>query len=701
MGSQSATVAKQSSSQLVGHSARNAPASGPLTPFAEEQAFVPPGAGALPRSVVKIAAGGPSEPNPSRSLRLMPLSFPLQRKLAIGETHDPLESEADRMADRVLRMTNPAAPVASSSAPPTLQRKCACQGTGSQCKECDEAQHGKKLHRKAASAQTAASSHEAPPIVHDVLRSPGRPLDSATRAFFEPRFGYDFSKVRVHADTRASKSAQAVNALAYTVGRDLVFSAGRYSPDTTEGRRLLAHELTHVTQQNGAEVPSASSGLAGFPDKARGAQHSRSIVNVGSPDSGQTSVKPDRPVAPAPVRGVGVQLARSWNDCGAERDCPQRQSGERARAAAATLQVGTLDAPESGEIVSHFNIGSSSLRGLSGNPTWKSFVSMITAEDSRWEILGFSDCEGGTERNEQLRLHRAQAVLHALPPAAQAKIDRAIAAPLTDCVGENFVEWDRSLNRSVLFRRTAETITFPADPVAVTLPSCICGPDVTAQVAAAAASIVTTFAGLSSDHKDAACNALDSYEPVSLNPPLTIGAIAWDIPELHNHAWIPKNYRPTCATKTTDKHCGLNDKGEAANFSVQIAQQCYYSGSVNYVIFGTMCKLCADYYLSVPLINTGYARFTRAAMKNLIDTYKGTGFSGLATPSSNFGSSVAWADSGYDGWPTGGSLPPGDCSCGPLCPTPYSGPSFHVNWFPIEFHTGGPRMKERQKRSNK
>jgi len=119
MGSQSATVAKQSSSQLVGHSARNAQPSA-LAQIAEEQHSVPPGAGALPRSIAGIAAGGPSEPNPSRSLRLMPLSFPLQRKLAIGETHDPLESEA--MADRVLRMTEPAAPVASSSAPPTLQR---------------------------------------------------------------------------------------------------------------------------------------------------------------------------------------------------------------------------------------------------------------------------------------------------------------------------------------------------------------------------------------------------------------------------------------------------------------------------------------------------------------------------------------------------------------------------------------------------
>jgi hypothetical protein len=88
-----------------------------------------------------------------------------------------------------------------------------------------------------------------PSIVHEVLRSPGQPLDAAARAFFEPRFGHDFSQVRVHADGRAAESARAVNAFAYTVGRDVVFGAGQYGPHTHHGKRLLAHELTHVVQQ--------------------------------------------------------------------------------------------------------------------------------------------------------------------------------------------------------------------------------------------------------------------------------------------------------------------------------------------------------------------------------------------------------------------------------------------------------------------
>ena len=82
--------------------------------------------------------------------------------------------------------------------------------------------------------------------------SPGCPLDGATRAFMEPRFGHDFSEVRVHADAAAAESAREINALAYTVGRDIVFGDGQYAPQTLPGQKLLAHELTHVRQQSSA-----------------------------------------------------------------------------------------------------------------------------------------------------------------------------------------------------------------------------------------------------------------------------------------------------------------------------------------------------------------------------------------------------------------------------------------------------------------
>jgi hypothetical protein len=127
-----------------------------------------------------------------------------------------------------------------------LQRKCACGGSSGSTGACAECRK-EKLQRRAAGQD---GSSAAPAIVNDVLRSPGQPLDAATRAFMEPRFGHDFSRVRVHADAKAAESALAVNALAYTVGRDVVFGAGRYAPGTLEGDKLIAHELTHVAQQS-------------------------------------------------------------------------------------------------------------------------------------------------------------------------------------------------------------------------------------------------------------------------------------------------------------------------------------------------------------------------------------------------------------------------------------------------------------------
>jgi hypothetical protein len=135
-----------------------------------------------------------------------------------------------------------------------LQRKCACGGTPGPTGEC-EACRKKRLQRKIDNREPNES--DAPPIVHDVLRSPGQALDLQTRAFMEPRFGHNFANVRVHSDARAAESARAVNANAYTVGRDIVFGNGRYCANQRDGQRLLAHELTHVVQQRGQPLATA------------------------------------------------------------------------------------------------------------------------------------------------------------------------------------------------------------------------------------------------------------------------------------------------------------------------------------------------------------------------------------------------------------------------------------------------------------
>ncbi|MEI2579941.1 eCIS core domain-containing protein [Scytonema sp. PRP1] len=128
-----------------------------------------------------------------------------------------------------------------------LQQKCACGNVAGLTKQCSECQRKNlTVQRRAANQQDGS---EVPPIVHEVLNTSGQSLDRDTRTFMESRFGHDFSNVRVHTDAKAAESAQAVNALAYTVGRDVVFGAGQYAPSTKTGQKLLAHELTHVVQQ--------------------------------------------------------------------------------------------------------------------------------------------------------------------------------------------------------------------------------------------------------------------------------------------------------------------------------------------------------------------------------------------------------------------------------------------------------------------
>jgi hypothetical protein len=130
-----------------------------------------------------------------------------------------------------------------------LQRKCACGGTPGPTGECEACRQRREAAMLQRSASHASVTNLAPPLVHEVIAAPGQPLDTATRALMETRFGHDFSGVRVHSDAKSAASARAVNAQAYTVGTHLAFAESHYQPATAAGRRLIAHELTHVVQQ--------------------------------------------------------------------------------------------------------------------------------------------------------------------------------------------------------------------------------------------------------------------------------------------------------------------------------------------------------------------------------------------------------------------------------------------------------------------
>jgi hypothetical protein len=220
-----------------------------------------------------------------------------------------------------------------------LQRACACggiPGPDGECASCRE----KRLQREAAASGPAL----APPIVHEVLAAPGRPLDASMRSFFEPRIGYDLGSVRVHTDERAHASAQAVGATAYTVGPDVVFSSGAYAPGTHRGRSLLAHELVHVAQQRARPVTAGDPVEIGHPESPlereaddgaahavsdRAAATERSTTSVLQREVRDPATRGSPPPAPAPapappttfvcgpdvtpqVRGVVAAVRSAW-----------------------------------------------------------------------------------------------------------------------------------------------------------------------------------------------------------------------------------------------------------------------------------------------------------------------------------------------------------------------------------------------------
>jgi hypothetical protein len=157
----------------------------------------------------------------------------------ISHPDDKYEQEADRVADGVMRLLEPSPPR---------------QGVEAE----KELLPSEPLVQRRAIADCGGS--EVPPMMHEVLRSPGQPLEPQPRAFMESRFGHDFSHVRIHTDSQAAETAYSVNARAFTIGRDVVFGAGEYAPGTLSGNKLLAHELVHVLQQGGGGRTAISGG---------------------------------------------------------------------------------------------------------------------------------------------------------------------------------------------------------------------------------------------------------------------------------------------------------------------------------------------------------------------------------------------------------------------------------------------------------
>ncbi|MBE9514412.1 MAG: DUF4157 domain-containing protein [Chloroflexi bacterium] len=180
----------------------------------------------------------------------------LQAKLTINQPNDRCEQEADQVAEQVMRMPEPEVqrqpeleyedeegliqtkPI-SAQITPLIQRQVEPEEEEEEEELIQTKRAGKQIPQVGPSLAAQIRS----------LKGGGRPLPPSVRDFFEPRFSQDFSQVRIHTDARAAELARTVDARAFTVGRDIMFGAGQYEPGTSEGEKLLAHELTHVVQQ--------------------------------------------------------------------------------------------------------------------------------------------------------------------------------------------------------------------------------------------------------------------------------------------------------------------------------------------------------------------------------------------------------------------------------------------------------------------
>jgi hypothetical protein len=215
-----------------------------------------------------------------------------ERNANLSTPNDPYEREADAVADRVMRMVDPGS---IDAAPPTIQRRCAA------CEEERDAGASIQAQRAAsplpASSTTLAEAERA-------TAPPGQPLAGPTRAFFEPRFGWDLRHVRVHADGEAARAAHAIQARAYTLGSHIVFGSGQYAPETTDGRRLIAHELAHVVQQSdSARHPSRSR----LPSVAGALIARQPDSQAGQPDGQSAPTDAQAQALPAQDEGQGAE----------------------------------------------------------------------------------------------------------------------------------------------------------------------------------------------------------------------------------------------------------------------------------------------------------------------------------------------------------------------------------------------------------
>lgn len=214
-------------------------------------------------------ADGNTKQNQKPNIRNILRGPTIQPKLTIGAPNNIYEQEADRVADQVMAMPDPELQrqPENEEEEETLLTKPLADQIIPVVQRQEESLENEELQSKTKPGETPMITPSLESRISS-LKGGGQPLNADVRSFFEPRFGHDFSHVRIHADSDASDTAKSVVARAFTLGKDIVFSSGQYTPGSEEGKKLLAHELTHVIQQGGLsssqQLPTATGVLGPY-----------------------------------------------------------------------------------------------------------------------------------------------------------------------------------------------------------------------------------------------------------------------------------------------------------------------------------------------------------------------------------------------------------------------------------------------------
>jgi len=361
----------------------------------------------------------------------------VQPKLTINQPSDIYEQEADAVADKAMQMTN-TEPVQTKFFKPVvslISRKCA---------HCEA--EGHKMQRKEKNNEETGAGTELENYI-STLDQGGSPLSNEVRNFYEPRLGCDFSNVKLHTNTIAAKSAQSINALAYTTGNNIVFNNGQYSPTTESGKRLLGHELTHVIQQSA--MKPASSLASGLQTKQDNTPFLKSNTS-GDPPVIQRVAFHESPSL------EDIEIREEENNVMRKMGVPDVQRMERVNSSDPSRITGGNVHPWSGQPP----VGDNMNVGTDGGSTVSAWVAYGGAVADRYWCHGYTL---GTFNESLYSVYSGPPMgravrdeYHAVSPASVQAEDIAVWLPNFDhsCVFQNVVRSGSSLDYSLTMMST-------------------------------------------------------------------------------------------------------------------------------------------------------------------------------------------------------------------------------------------------------